>query len=44
MIFRNGEPVKGALAAKADVNSGIGSYILQLKTEISDNLAPTTRS
>ena len=39
MIFRNGEPVKGALAAKADVNSGIGSYILQLKTEISDNLA-----
>ncbi len=38
LLYKDGEPVKGAYAAKAEVNSGIGSYLMQLKTDPSKNL------
>jgi thiol-disulfide isomerase/thioredoxin len=38
MLYKNGEPVKGAYAAMADVNTGFGSYLMQLKSDPSQNL------
>jgi hypothetical protein len=38
MLYKNGEPVKGAYGAMADVNTGIGSYLMQLKADPLKNL------
>jgi len=39
MFDKNGDPVKGAYAAKADVRSSWGTFIMQLKTSPADNMA-----
>lgn len=39
MLYDKGEPVKGAYAAKADVRSSWGPFIMQLKTNPADNIA-----
>jgi len=38
MLYKNGEPVKGARATLADVNGGIGAYIMQLKVDPQKNI------
>jgi hypothetical protein len=38
LLYKNGEPVKGAYAAMADVNSGFGAYLMQLKIDPAQNL------
>jgi thiol-disulfide isomerase/thioredoxin len=38
MLYKDGEPVKGARAALADVNSGMGSYLMQLKVDPQTNV------
>ena len=38
MMYENGEPVKGAYAATANVNNGIGAYLMQLKTDPQKNI------
>jgi thiol-disulfide isomerase/thioredoxin len=38
MMYENGEPVKGAYAATAEVNNGIGSYLMGLKTDPQKNV------
>jgi len=39
LMYQNGEPVKGAYAAKATVSSGFGTFLMQLKTNPADNIA-----
>lgn len=38
MLYENGKPVPGAYAAIADVNTGFGSFLMQLKTDPLQNL------
>lgn len=38
MIYSREKPVKGAYAAVADFNTGLGSYFMQLKTDPENNL------
>jgi thiol-disulfide isomerase/thioredoxin len=38
IMYKNNEPVKGAYIAVADVNSGIGSFVMQLKIEPTQNI------
>lgn len=38
MLCKNGQPVKGARATLADVNGGIGSYLMQLKVDPQKNI------